>query len=176
MQYLTDPNAPNDEELRLQLEFGYLSDRNFREQYFKRQFDTGLDYDTLAYLIDQHENRAFTVLTSANLQPWYTQSQYYPKLDYYRLGDKLLGLFTYWQDSGIDYANTHTDVMVDNPKIFAFQPFDPVSATSGAFETGRAWTSHELSLPLNLEFFQFTPYVQGQLVGWNNQYAASCPP
>ena len=37
------------DELRLQLEVGYASDRNFIEEYYKRLFDTGIDQETLAY-------------------------------------------------------------------------------------------------------------------------------
>ncbi len=37
------------EELRLQLEVAYASDRNFIEEYYKRLFDTGMDQETLAY-------------------------------------------------------------------------------------------------------------------------------
>jgi hypothetical protein len=176
MQFLTNPNAANDEELRYQLEFGYNSDRNFLEQYYKRIFDVGLDQSTLAYMIYQRENTAVTILGSANLQDWYTDTQFFPKVDYYRLGDAPFGRFTYWQNSGVDYANTHTDVMVNDPNLFVFQPFDPVSATSGAFRTGRLWTSHELALPINLDFLRITPYVQGQAVGWDNQYQTAMPP
>lgn len=175
MQYLTGSDAPADEEMRLQIEAAYVSDRNFLEQYYKRLFDTGLDQATLGYFIRQRGNTAFTVLAQPNLQPWYTDTQWFPKLDYYRLGDSFFGLFTYWTDSGADYANTHTDVMVNNPNIFAFIPYDPVSATSGAFRTGRLWTSHELAMPLNLGLLRVTPYVQGQLTGWDNQYATAMP-
>lgn len=176
MQYLTDSDAAADEELRLQLEAAYISDRNFLEQYYKRLFDTGLDQATLAYGIWQRGDHALTLLAQPNLQDWYTDTQWFPKLDYYHLGGSLFDLFTYWGHSGVDYANTHTDVMVNDPDLFAFIPFDPVSATSGAFRTGRLHTSHEISLPLNLRFLKVTPYFQGQLVGWDNQYANSLPP
>jgi len=177
MQSFVPTDAPFDVDLRLQLEGAYVSDRHFLEQYYKRLFDSGLDQATLAYLIYQRQNTAVTLLGEANLQDWYTQSQFFPKLDYYRLGDSLLGdTFTYWQNSGIDYANTHTAVEVANPNVFALLPFDPVSATSGPFRTGRAWTSHELDLPLNFGFFRVVPYLQGQLVGWDNQFADSLPP
>jgi hypothetical protein len=139
-------------------------------------FDNGLEQGTLAYGIYQKENRAITALTSANLQYWYTDTQYFPKIDYYRLGDNFFGLFNYFQNSGVDYANTHTDIAVNNPNIFNFQPYDPVSGTSGAFRTGRAWTSHEIDMPLNLGFLRVVPYLQGQLTGWDNQYQTAMPP
>jgi hypothetical protein len=175
MQWFLPSDAPFDEDFRLQTEIGFTSDRHFLEQYYKRLFDSGLDQTALAYLIRQRENTAWSILAEGNLQPWVTESQWFPKFDYYRLGDSLFGLFTYSQNSGVHYANTHTDVMVNNPNIFAFQPFDPVTATSGAFRSGRAWTSHELDLPIDLDFMRIVPYVQGQLVGWDNQYRDPLP-
>ena len=91
MQSFVPSTEPFDHDFRLQLEGAYVSDRHFLEQYYKRLFDSGLDQKTLAYLIHQRENTAWTVLGSANLQDWYTDTQWLPRLDYYRLGDSLLG-------------------------------------------------------------------------------------
>jgi hypothetical protein len=183
MQSFLDVNdAPDDEEMRLQLEAGYLSDRNFLEQYYKRLFDSGLDQSTDAYFIRQMENRSFTALGSVNLQSWYTDTQFLPKLEYYRLGDSFFnGLFSYSTDSGIDYANVHTAVEVNHPNLFilpssgqsAFIPYDPVSNTSGPWASGRAWTSHEIDMPVNLDLIRFVPYAQGQLTAWDNQLDGS---
>src|SRR5206468_3909810 len=79
------------------------------------------------------------------------------------------GRLNHSSDSGIDWANTHTAVEVNNPNIFAFIPYDPVSNTSGPLRTGRAWTSHQLDLPINLDFIRVVPYLQGQAIGWDNQ-------
>src|SRR5207253_2666406 len=123
MQSFLDPFAEQDEDFRLQVEVGYASDRNFIEEYYKRVFDTGLDQETLAYLIRQKENRAWDLWTEANLNPWQTETQWLPRTDYYRLGDALLGnTFTYFQHSGADYANTHKAQEVNDPHIFAFLP------------------------------------------------------
>jgi hypothetical protein len=171
MQSLLDPDiARDDEDLRFQIELGYVSDRNFMEEYYKRLFDSGMDQGTDAYLLRQTENRALTVMGSVNLQSWYTDTQFLPKLEYYRLGDSWLGgLLSYSTDSGIDYANVHTAVEVNNPNLFAFIPYDPVSNTSGPWQSGRAWTSHEVDMPLNFDFIRFVPYAQGQLTAWDNQ-------
>jgi hypothetical protein len=175
MQRLIDPDtAEDDEDSRLQLEYGQTSDRYFELQYFKMLFNTGLDNETLANWNWQRENQAMSLLTEGNLMPFYTESQWLPKFDYYRLGDSFLGnLLSYSQNSGVDYANTHTANEVNNPNIFAFLPYDPVSNTSGTLKTGRLWTSHELDMPLNFEFLRIVPYVQGQYVGWNEQLAGS---
>ncbi len=170
MQSLVNKDTPIDEDFRFNLELGYFTDRNFLEQYFKYRFDTGLDQENLLYLIRQKQNTAMTLLTQTNLQTFNTQTQWYPKLDYYRLGDSLLNnRLTYSQHTGIDYANVHTAAEVNNRTIFAYLPTDPVSNTNGTFQSGRFYSAHELDLPLNFEYFKVTPYVQGQVVGWNNQ-------
>jgi hypothetical protein len=159
------------DELRLQIEIGYASDRNFIEEYYKRLFDTGMDQETLADLIWQKDNQYANLWTEANLQNWYTDTQWLPRADYYRLGDSFFNnMFSYFTHSGVDYATTHTDIMVNNPHLFAFLPYDPISNTSGTFSAGRIYTNHELDMPLNIgNVLRLVPYVQGQAVGWSNQ-------
>ncbi len=159
------------QDLRLQVEAAYYSDRYFLEEYYKRLHDIGMDQETLAYGIYQKDNQAVDVWTEANPMNWQTETQWLPRVDYYRIGDSLLSnLFTYYQHSGGDYATINTDVMVNNPNLFAFLPYDPVSNTTGTFSAGRFYTSHEVDMPLKVgNAFRLVPYVQGQLVGWSNQ-------
>lgn len=174
MQYFGDfdPADPSKGDMRLQLELGYYTDRYFLEEYYKRLTETGLDQETLAYFINQRDSHAWSIWAEGNLMPWQTESQWFPRLDYYRFGDSLLGnRLTYYQHSGIDYANVNTALEVNNPFVFAFIPFDPISNTTGPFDSGRVYTNHELDLPLQFDFVRVTPYVQGQFVGWNNQIA-----
>jgi hypothetical protein len=170
-RFLPDDDDHLFEDLRLQLEFGYASDRNFIEEYYKRLFDVGQDQETLAYGIWQKDNQVVDIWTEANLQNWYTDTQWLPRVDYFRLGDSFFNnLFSYYTHSGMDYAVIHTDVMVNNPNLFAFMPYDPVSNTSGTFSSGRFYTNHELDMPLNFwNVFRLVPYVQGQAVGWTDQ-------
>jgi len=174
-RFLPDDEEHLYEDLRLQIEVGTYSDRYFLEEYYKRLFDIGMDQETLLYGIRQKQNRAFSVWTEANLQSWETETQWLPKLDYFRLGDSLLGdRLTYFQHSGVNYASTHTASEVNNPNIFAFLPYDPISNTSGTLRSGRAYTNHEIDLKLNLgDVVRVVPYLQGQAVGWSNQIAGN---
>ncbi len=162
------------DELRLQLELGQASDRNFIEEYYKRLFDTGLDQETLAYLTWQHDNQFASIWTEGNTQNWVTDTQWLPRADYYRLGDSFFNnMFSYFNHTGLDYAVTHTDIMTNNVNLFAFLPYDPISNTTGTFSAGRFYTNHELDMPLNLgNVFRVVPYVQGQAVGWSDQLGA----
>ena len=170
MQKLLGEDADDDVDLRYQVEASYLSDRNFLEEYYKRLFDTGLDQETLLYGIYQKQNRALTLLGEVNLQNWYTETQWLPKLEYTRLGDSVLGDWVnVSMRAGVDYANTHTASEVANKNTFAFEPYDPVSNTSGVLRTGRIYSAGQVDVPLNLGPVKVVPYVQGQLVGWDNQ-------
>ncbi len=171
MQYLLpDTEETRYDDLRLQLEVGAYSDRYYLEEYFKRQFETGLDQETLAYLIYQHQSSTYTLWTEANTQAWNTDTQWLPRLDHYKLGASLLGdTLTYSGHSGIDYANVSTANEVNNPNIFAFMPYDPISNTNGPWSSGRVYSNHELDLPIKLQFIRFVPYVQGQVMGWTDQ-------
>ncbi len=170
-RFLPDDDEHPFEDLRLQVEAGYVSDRHFLEEYYKRLAETGMDQETLGYMQYQKNNWAWDAWGEVNLQNFYTDTQWLPRLDYYRLGDSLLNhRLNYYTHTGADYANVHTDVMVNNPNLFAFIPYDPVSNTSGPWSSFRAYTNHEIDMPLNIyDVVRIVPYLQGQIVGWSNQ-------
>ena len=159
------------QDLRLPVEAAYYTDRYFLEEYYKRLHDVGMDQETLAYGIYQKDNKAIDVWTEGNPMNWQTETQWLPRIDYYQQGNTLWSdWITYYQHSGADYATITTDIMVNNPNLFAYMPYDPVSNTSGIFSAGRFYTNHEVDMPL--KFFnalRLVPYVQGQLVGWTDQ-------
>ena len=170
MQSLLGPNAEPDDDFRVQAEMGSYTDRNFLEQYYKRLFDSGLDQNTLIYGTYQHRNQALTLTGQVNTMDWITDTQWLPKLEYYRIGDSLLdNTFSYSSNYGVDYANVHTATEVNNPNLFAFIPYDPISNTSGPWSSGRAWTTQQMEMPINLDVIRIIPYGQGQFMGWSNQ-------
>jgi hypothetical protein len=179
-RFLPDDEEHRFEDLKLQIEAAYSSDRYFIEEYYKRLFDVGMDQETLVHGQWQKNNWAASIWAEANLQDFNTESQWLPRLDYYRLGDSFFnGWLVHSSHTGVDYANVHTDIMVNNPNLFpltaardsfAFMPFDPTTNTSGVFKAGRGYTSHELEVPINIfDFLRINPYVQGQVVGWTDQ-------
>ena len=170
-RFLPDDDAHKYEDAHIQAEAAYYSDRYFLEEYYKRLFDVGMDQETLIQGQWQKNNWAMSLWAEANLMDWRTDTQWLPRFDYYRLGRSFLGnRLVYFHHTGVDYANTHTDIMVNNPNLFAFLPFDPISNTSGVFRAGRGYTNHELDLPINVaDVVRIVPYVQGQAIGWTDQ-------
>ena len=86
----------------LQTEFAVLSDKNFLEQFFKKEFDTGLNQETVAYLKRQRDNWAWTALVEPRLRTWVTETEWLPRADAWLLGQSLL---SHW----LTY-NAHVDV------------------------------------------------------------------
>jgi hypothetical protein len=172
--FLPDDDDHEFEDLRLQLEAAYFTDRYFLFEYFQQLWDRGMDQETLAFGYYQKDNQFANLWFEGNPMNWQTETQWLPRFDYYRISDSFLdNHLVYYQHSGLDYATITTDIMVNNPNLFAYMPYDPISNTSGIFSSGRFYTSHELDVPLN--FFnavRLVPYVQGQLVGWTNQLGA----
>jgi hypothetical protein len=169
-----DPEEHPFDEFRLQLEAAAFTDRYFLEEYYKRLHDAGQDQETLAYLIYQENNQVADLWAEVNLMNWQTETQWLPRADYYRLGDSFFSdWFTHYQHSGADYATIHTDIMVNNPNLFAYMPIDPISNTSGVFSSGRFFTTHEVDMPLKFyNAVRLVPYVQGQVAGWTDQLGA----
>ena len=149
----------------------YSPDRYFIEEYYKRLFDTGHGPGDPRPTASGRRTTSPRPLDRGQPENWYTDTQWLPRVDYYRLGDSFFdNLFTYYQHSGADYATITTDIMVNNPNLFAFMPYDPISNTTGTFSAGRFYTNHELDMPLNFgNVVRLVPYVQGQVVGWTDQ-------
>ncbi len=116
------------------LEFSYLSDRNFMEEYFRHEYDTGKPQENLVYVKKQQDNWAFTGLLNSRLNDFLTQSESLPDFSFYLLGEPLAdnnvttftearaGLVRYMPDSGRLYnwnryidntGETHTTTRTD---------------------------------------------------------------
>jgi hypothetical protein len=169
--FLPDDEDHEFEQLRAQVESAYYTDRYFLFEYYQMLWNKGMDQENLTFGYYQKENTFTDLFVEGNPMNWQTETQWLPRFDYYRIGDSFLNNhLIYYEHSGLDYATITTDIMVNNPNLFAYMPYDPISNTSGIFSSGRFFTSHELDMPFN--FFnavRLVPYVQGQLVGWTDQ-------
>src|SRR5205807_1750123 len=67
----------------LQSQVSVLSDKNYLEQYFKNEFDTDLNQETFAYLKQQQDNWAWTLLAEQRIRNWVTETSWLPKADGY---------------------------------------------------------------------------------------------
>jgi lipopolysaccharide export system protein LptA len=145
-------------------EIGIVSDRNFLEQYFEREFDREKDHETLLYYKQQQENWAGTVLVRPQLNSFETQTEWLPKADVYGLSEPLLGgLLTWSSRSSLGYGNLEpARPPFDPADVFAPLPY--VADVDGAV----LMTRHELNLPLDAGPFRLVPYVMGEAAHWGS--------
>ena len=155
-QYLT----PDTE---LWAETGFISDRNFLEQYFEQEFDTQKDYSTALRLRQYYDQQMFDLWGQARLNPFFTETEWFPRLDHYWLGQTIGDIFTYYSHSDVGYARQRvasTPTAPDDAAKFQLQPWE-VNA-SGL----HAVTRHELNLPIDTGYYKFVPYLSGEAGAW----------
>lgn len=146
-------------------QIGWISDRNFLEQYFENEWDRNPDYLTELELKRYRDNMSWDIFGSVRLNDWFTQTQWLPRGDHFTLGQPLLGdRFSWFEHSSAGYANMR----------IAAQPTDPSEIAKFAYlpwennvKGGRYVTTQEIDLPFAVGGMNFVPYGLGQLAHWD---------
>jgi hypothetical protein len=142
-------------------EVGYLSDRNFLEQYFENEYDRNKDHDTSLRLRKYYFNNLFELSAEAQLNEFYTETERLPSFDHYLLGGSVLGdRLTWSMHNQVGYADLNV----------ADSPLDPVqdaitqTPLPGEVDAQGiiASTRQELSMPLELGPVKFVPFLSGE--------------
>lgn len=150
--------------LTLTAELGWISDRNFLEQYFEREWDEEKDFDSSVELKWLHENTSLSLSGNARYNDFFTQTEELPRLEHFWLGQSLMfDRLTWYEHSHVGYSKLET----------ATRPLDPVDAAKFdplAWEVEseglRAATRQELDLPFSLGPFRIVPYALGEAAYW----------
>ncbi len=170
----------------------YISDPNFLEQYYQNVYATAPEQQTSVYLKQQHGNEAFTVLgkfqlnrfvANADLENNEYSVQKYPDIKYWRNGDKVLGLFTFYTESSGALLNDKfsSTTAADRALQLNFPGINP-NETFSTYYLNNGWTDQnvarldtrdELDLPLALGPVQIDPYVVGRVTYWDTSFPAS---
>lgn len=144
-------------------EVGLVSDRNFLEQYFEQEWDTQKDYSTALRLRQYYDQQMFDLWGQARTNKFFTETEWFPRLDHYWLGQSIGDVFTYYSHSDIGYARQRvasTPTNASEAAKFQLQPWE-VSA-SGL----HAVTRHELNLPIDTGYYKFVPFLSGEAGQW----------
>lgn len=138
------------------LEFSWISDEAFLNEYFEKEFREGKDQETLAYLKHQRELWAATLLVKERVNDFQSETDYLPRLAFHALGVPLFeDTVTLISSSEMGYVRLrHGD-----PEREDLAPI-PESQEAGIF---RVETRDELYRPFALWIFQVAPFVQGRL-------------
>lgn len=138
----------------VQLEMSYLCDKNFLEEFFPQEFFSGKEQETLLYAKKQRDNWAFTSLLQYRLNRFQTETDSYPELALFLLGEPL--------------ANNALDFYSENRA--GFKRFRPGSddANEGSRLTARADTRQEIDFPLHLGPVNLVHYATGRITAWGD--------
>lgn len=145
----------------LTLEGSYISDPNFLEEYFNREFEQGKEQETLAYLKKQKDNWAFTALTQWRVLDFLTQTEHWPDLAFTWVGEPLGNIASFYSESHTGWSR----YLPDNRRFFDKRRFDN-TGRSGL--TYRGDTRNELDFPLKLGNAQIVPYAMARTGYWDS--------
>ena len=149
---------PNDYELIAEL--GWISDRNFLEQYLENEWDREVDHRTALRMRKYYYSHLFDLSVQTQLNDFFTEEERLPSLDHYMIGGSIFGdRFTWSAHNKVGYSKLN---VADPPK-------DPVQAAGEAAVPGEAnrsgvvaSTRQELALPVQLGPIRIVPNVSGE--------------
>ncbi len=153
-----------DQDLFVNAELGYVSDRNFLESYYENEFDRDKDNETLLYAQQNFDsNWSWGVLGRPQVNEFENNTQWLPKGDLYGLSQPLLdGWLTWTNHTSAGYGSLNPADAPGDPRD-VFNPLPYVSPSQGAVAMSR----HELAAPLNLGPLVFSPYLRGEAAYWS---------
>jgi hypothetical protein len=148
---------------------GWISDMNFLEEYYESEWEEGYEQRTWLDLRRPVENRELRLLTSVRVDPFLTQTEWWPRLDHYYLGQPLLrDSLTWYEHSGVAYARQslpQTPTVGQGRSIWTTLPYE--SNVIGE----RVSTRQELDLPFQAGAVKIVPYALGELAHWGEDLA-----
>jgi hypothetical protein len=147
----------------LNAEAGYISDRNFLEQYYELEWDTFKDQTTGIELKRLFENSSLSFAGDVQLNDFFTQTEG-GRIDWFTLGQSLLfDRLTWHQHTHAGYLHLGAATPPTDPQETAvWSPLAWEADRQGL----RAATRHELDLPLQAGPAKVVPYVIGELAYW----------
>lgn len=146
-------------------ELGHIfnNDRNFMEQYFEDEWDTGKDLENKLQLEHQYDNISASLLGAIRTNDFANQTDWLPRADLTILGQPVFNSPLNWSmHSFAGYGRLQQADAPPNPAEDPFVPLDYFQDAEGLVAMSR----HELSLPLNAGPFKVVPYVLGEVAHW----------
>lgn len=151
----------------------WASDRNFMEQYYEREWDEVLLENPNSIELKQiRDNWSWAIAADARLNPFFTQTEWFPRFDHFLLGQPLLGnWFTWYERSTVGYGQFKTAQPPEDPRDqpFIYRPWevDPANPNAPIRRNGlRAITRQEIDLPLQLGPVKVVPFALGEIGYW----------
>ncbi|MFO7906011.1 MAG: LPS assembly protein LptD [Pirellulaceae bacterium] len=148
-------------------QLGYITDRNFLEQYYEREWDEWKDRVTSLELKRSWNIQSLRVLGQVNLNESVSQTEWFPRLDHFLVGQSLLqDRLTWYAHSQAGYARFQTLDAPTDPQDLANWAYLPWDQPGQKPEGGRFATRQEVDWPLQWGAVKVVPYVAGELAHW----------
>ncbi len=144
-------------------ELGWISDRNFLEQYFEDEWDTFKDMRTGTEIKKIIDNSVWAFTADARINSFFTETQGIEGKHTW-LGESLFAdRITWYEHTKIGYRDLQVASTPEDPQDLAlFQLLPWEVPASGA----RLSTRHELDMPLQAGPAKVVPYVMGEFAHW----------
>ncbi|MGI9471677.1 MAG: organic solvent tolerance protein OstA, partial [Rubripirellula sp.] len=149
--------GPNRE---LTAEIGWISDRNFLDQYLENEWDQDVDHRTGLRYQHYKNSHLFDISAYGRVNDFYTVTEQFPRLDHYLLGGSLLGdRLTLSGHSKVGYERLRVGDLPEDPDEAAlYSPVPGEVESSGVV----ASTRQELSMPVQLGTVRVVPSISGE--------------
>jgi len=149
-------------------ELGILSDRNFLEQFYEKEFDQGKDVESLLYVKQQFDNLAWTALARPQINEFETTTQWLPKANLHLLSEPFFGgRLTWSQQTSAGFGKLSvSEAPADPTDLFSPLPF--VDNAEGAVLMSR----HEVDAPFSLGPVRVVPYLLGEAAFWEEGFTS----
>jgi hypothetical protein len=149
---------------QLTAEAGWISDRNFLQSWYIREWNGLKDQNTGLELKQTQENRTLSLAADVRLNNFYTQTEWLPRGDHFWLGQPLLGdTFTWYEHSSAAFARFKPGNAPTNPRD---RPFQYLDWNKNAAVGERLFTTQEIDWPFQLGPVKIVPYALGQAARW----------
>lgn len=156
-------------DLQVTAEAGWISDRNFLEQYYENEWDELKDQTTGIEVKQSQDNLSWSVTADYRVNEFFTQTDWLPRFDHFWLGQPLLDdALTWYQHTSIGYARFGTATAPDDlAPSFHHLPWEtaPGGAPLGV-DGERLATRHEIDWPLQAGPVKVVPYALGEAAHW----------
>jgi lipopolysaccharide export system protein LptA len=157
-------------------EIGYLSDRNYLEQYHENRFDSEKDVETILGIRQDQGAFSGSLWGRADLSGFEANTQWLPRADAYSFSQPLFDGLLYWNmHSSVGYADMQAMKGPTDPaEPFSTNGFDNVGGGAYVKDASGlvAMTRHELDMPFNIGPVNFEPFVMGEAAYWQDGVAA----
>jgi lipopolysaccharide export system protein LptA len=143
-------------------EVGYVSDRNFLEQWYESEFDQDKDNETRLMLEQKFDNVAWSILAQPQLNDFENNTEWYPRGDIFALAEPIFGTPVTWTShSSAGYARLNrADAPSDPNDIFTPLPY------YGNVNGEVIMTRSEVTLPFTAGPFVVAPFAMGEIAHW----------